>query len=168
LKPLVGATIIFGQFGFQKMESIFVIMESKLYMREKQKKNKTGLLPNYFKKVGIAVLALAFIPAITIKAIDINLTEAQKELLRLMSINVFILGLLFVAWAKDKIEDEMTIALRLKSMGFAFIWAILFVVLKPLTDALFKNPLGKESAQGLVISMLFFYLMVYYFQKKGR
>lgn len=150
------------------MESIFVIMESKLYMREKKKKDKTGLLPHYFKKVGIAILLLAFIPAITIKAININLAEAQKELLRLMTINVFILGLLFVAWAKDKIEDELTISLRLKSMGFAFIWAVLFVVLKPFTDALFGNPLGKESAQGLVISMLFFYLIVYYFQKKGR
>ncbi len=143
-------------------------MESKLYMRENQKKNKTGLFPHIFKKIGIAVMILALIPAIILKAMSFEVAQTQKELFRHVTMNVFILGLLFVAWAKDKIEDEMTIALRLKSMGFAFIWAVLFVVLKPLTDIIFKNPIGQENAQGLVLSMLFVYLMLYYVQKKGR
>ena len=113
-------------------------------------------------------MVLAFIPAVTVKAMNIDVAGAQKELFRLMTMNVFILGLLFFGWAKDKIEDEMTINLRLKSMGFAFIWAVLVVVLEPLTDAVFKNPLGRESAQGLVVIMLFVYLLLYYLQKKGR
>ncbi|MDQ3278638.1 MAG: hypothetical protein M3Q06_09945 [Bacteroidota bacterium] len=143
-------------------------MERNLYTGENQKKNKTGLLPHHFKKIGIVVMLMAFIPAILIKAMEVEVAQTQKELIKLMTMNMFILGLLFVAWAKDKIEDEMTIALRLKSMGFAFIWAVLSVVLKPLTDVLFKNTMEHESAQGLVISMLFVYLMLYHFQKKGR
>ena len=143
-------------------------MESKLYMRQHQKKNKTGLLPNYFKKVGMAVMILAILPALIIKLIDIQIAQAQKNLFKLMTMNVFILGLLFVAWAKDKVEDELTIMLRLKSMGFAFILAVLSVVMKPLTDVLFKDTLGDFKAQELVLSMLFVYLIMYYLQKKGR
>ncbi|HEV7333625.1 MAG TPA: hypothetical protein VGN63_21505 [Flavisolibacter sp.] len=137
-------------------------------MIENQQKNKTGLLPHYCKKIGVAVMVLAFIPLITIKSADIQIAQGHKELLRLMAMNMFILGLLFVAWAKDKVEDETTIALRLKSLGFAFIWATLLVILKPFTDVIFKNPIEVESAQGLVISMLFFHLLLYHFQKKGR
>ena len=143
-------------------------MESKEYMSSHSKKNKTGLLPHYFKRIGIVVMILAFVPAISFKAMGLELTQAQKALFKLMTMNGFILGLLFMAWAKDKVEDEMTIALRLKSMGFAFLWAVLFVVLKPLTDLLFKSSSAESTAQGLVVSMLLVYLFLYSLQKKGR
>jgi FtsH-binding integral membrane protein len=143
-------------------------MESKLYMPEHPKKNKTGLLPHSFKKVGIAVMVLAFIPAILVKAIGIAMAQTQKELIRVVTLNVFILGLLFLAWSRDKIEDEMTLVLRLKSMGFAFLWGVLLVVVEPLINVFFKNPIENSRAQGLVISMLLVYLTLYYLQKKGR
>ena len=143
-------------------------MESKEYMSSHSKKNKTGLLPHYFKRIGIVVMILAFVPAISFKAMGLELTQAQKALFKLMTMNGFILGLLFMAWAKDKVEDEMTIALRLKSMGFAFLWAVLFVVLKPLTDLLFKSSSAESTAQGLVVSMLLVYFFLYSLQKKGR
>ena len=143
-------------------------MESKEYMSSHSKKNKTGLLPHYFKRIGIVVMILAFVPAISFKAMGLELMQAQKALFKLMTMNGFILGLLFMAWAKDKVEDEMTIALRLKSMGFAFLWAVLFVVLKPLTDLLFKSSSAESTAQGLVVSMLLVYLFLYSLQKKGR
>ena len=143
-------------------------MESKEYMSSHSKKNKTGLLPHYFKRIGIVVMILAFVPAISFKAMGLELTQAQKTLFKLMTMNGFILGLLFMAWAKDKVEDEMTIALRLKSMGFAFLWAVLFVVLKPLTDLLFKSSSAESTAQGLVVSMLLVYFFLYSLQKKGR
>ena len=143
-------------------------MESKEYMSSHSKKNKTGLLPHYFKRIGIVVMILAFVPAISFKAMGLELMQAQKALFKLMTMNGFILGLLFMAWAKDKVEDEMTIALRLKSMGFAFLWAVLFVVLKPLTDLLFKSSSAESTAQGLVVSMLLVYFFLYSLQKKGR
>ena len=92
-------------------------------MRINQKNQKAVLLPNYFKKVGIVVLILALMPAIVVKTMHMDLVPAQKELLKVMTLNVVILGLLFVAWAKDKVEDEVTVALRLQAMQFAFIWA---------------------------------------------
>jgi hypothetical protein len=126
-----------------------------------QKRSEAGLIPYYFKKVGVLVMILAFIPLSIIKSLSIEVAQVHKELLKLLSMNMFILGLLFVACAKDKFEDEMKIALRLKSMSFAFIWAVLFVIIKPLIDVISKNRFEDESARRLVISMLFVYLIFY-------
>ena len=144
-------------------------MESKFYTMEKRKNSsEIGLLPNIFKKVGIAVMLLAFVPAIVAKAVNIPLTAANKEVFRLLTMNAFILGLLFVAWAKDKVEDELTFAIRLKAMGWAFIWAILFVIIKPFVNMLFNDPVADMKSQELVLSMLIVYLLMYFIQKKGR
>ena len=144
-------------------------MESKFYNMEKRKKrNEAGLLPNIFKKVGIAVMLLAFVPAVVVKAANIQITPMDKEVFRLLAMNAFILGLLFVAWAKDKVEDELTVAIRLKAMGWSFIWAVLFVIMKPFVDMLFNDPIADLKSQELVLSMLFVYLLMYYVQKKGR
>jgi hypothetical protein len=148
---------------------MFVIMESSLYQQQRKSKgNKTGLLPNYFKKIGLAIMVLAFVPALLVKTMNIDMAQVQKETLKYLTMNLFILGLLFVAWAKDKTEDEMTLALRLKSLSFAFIWAVLYVVGKPLTDWLFKDGIADFKAQELVLSMLLVYLFMYLLQKKGR
>lgn len=144
-------------------------MESKIYTMEKLKnKNKEILLPNYFKKVGIAVMLLTFVLIVIFKTINIKLNPANKELLKLITLNGFILGLLFIAWAKDRVEDEMTISIRLRSMGFSFLSAVLFVIINPFVEMLFKAPISNLTSQNLVLNMLFVYLFMYFFQKKGR
>ena len=141
-------------------------MESKISLGEDKKKHKAGLLPHYFKKIGMVLLIMAFIPAIIVKYIGIELAQASKEVFKILLMNIVILSLLLVAFAKDKVEDEKTIFFRVKSLTIAFIWAVLFVVLKPLTDVIFKNKIENENAQGLVLSMLFVYLIFYYLQKR--
>jgi hypothetical protein len=144
-------------------------MESKFYTKDKRKqRTEVGLLPNMYKKVGIAVMLLAFVPAVIIKVINLQLIPSNKEVLRLFTMNAFILGLLFIAWAKDRVEDELTVQIRLKAMSWAFLWAVLFVVIKPFVDMLFRDPVADQKSQELVLSMLLVYLMMYYFQKKGR
>lgn len=137
-------------------------------MENKRRRNEQGLLPVYFKKIGLVVMVLALVPAIIVKSMNVELMQAQKELLRVFTMNAFILGLLFVAWSKDKIEDEMTVAIRLKSMAWTFGWAVLYVIISPLTDLLFKGPIGDLTGQQVVMSMLFLYLIMYYLQKLGR
>lgn len=144
-------------------------MESKFYTKSQRKQaSEVGLLPNKYKKVGIAVMLLAFVPAIVIKVINFPLSPSNKEVVRLFTMNAFILGLLFIAWAKDKVEDELTVQIRLKAMSWAFLWAVLFVVIKPFVDILFRDPVADQKSQELVLSMLLVYLLMYYFQKKGR
>lgn len=134
------------------------------------RRNKKGnvLLPKYFKKIGLVVLILAFVPAVVIKSMDIEMLQSQKELLRVFSLNAFILGLLFVAWSKDKVEDELTVAVRLKAMAWSFSWAVLYVIIQPIVDLIIKDPIQNLTGQEVVMSMLFVYLMIHYLSKIGR
>ncbi|HLO83094.1 MAG TPA: hypothetical protein VK166_19160 [Chitinophagaceae bacterium] len=144
-------------------------MKTIIHNMEKLKnQHGVGLLPNYFKKLGIIVMILALVPAVFVKGADIEISPASKEIFRLLTMNAFILGLLFVAWAEDKLEDEITVALRLKAMASTFIWAVLYVIIKPFIDMLFHEPVADLKSQELVLSMLFIYMLMYYVQRKIR
>jgi hypothetical protein len=131
-------------------------------------KKKYTLLPVYFKKIGIVVILLSFLPLIIVKAFDIELIKSQKELFKTLTLNILILGMVFIAWSRDKIEDEMTMSIRLSSMAWTFLWAVLLVVIKPLFDFLFYGTSSVFTAQPLVIMMLFYYLFVFYQKKRAR
>ena len=144
-------------------------MENNL-VNTKRKINKyqAALLPFYFKKIGLAVIILAFIPAISRKMLDIEMLEAQKEVLKVFTLNALILGLFFVAWSRDKLEDEMTLALRLRAVAFAFTFAVATVIISPVVDLLFKEAIQESTGQRVVMGMLMMYLFIYYLQKIGR
>ena len=131
-------------------------------------KKKYTLLPVYFKKIGIVVIVLSFLPLIIVKTFDIELIKSQKELFKTLTLNILILGMVFIAWSRDKIEDEMTMSIRLSSMAWTFLWAVLLVVIKPLFDFLFYGTSSVFTAQPLVIMMLFYYLFVFYQKKRAR
>ncbi len=76
------------------------------------------------------------------------------------------LGLFFFALSKNKIEDERTLGLRLKAMAFAFLWGVLYVVVWPLVNHLFKFSLKALSGQQVMFSMLIVYLIIFFLQKK--
>ena len=137
-------------------------------MESKRHKNEVALLPKYFKKIGLVVMILAFVPAVVVKSMNVETVQSQKELFRIFTLNAFILGLLFVAWSKDKVEDEMTVAIRLKAMAWTFSWAVLYVIVKPIVDLLFKDSIQDLTGQQVVMTMLFVYLIMYYLQKIGR
>lgn len=136
-------------------------------MKRKRNEKDIFLLPRYFKLIGLFVIAVAFVPITIAILMHIKMSMPAKELFKTCTLNAFILGLLLIAWSKDKIEDELTFTIRLKSMSWTFIWGVLFVIITPLIDFLFY---GKQdlTAQSLIMSMLFVYLIMYYLQKRGR
>lgn len=137
-------------------------------MQCKRSKKEPDLLPLYFKKIGLLVMILAFIPAIIVKSMNVELVQTQKEIFRDLTFNSFILGLLFVAWSRDKVEDEMTVSIRLKAMSWTFTWAVLYVIITPFIALLFKDLNVRLTGQQVVMSMLFVYLTMYYLQKLSR
>ena len=70
-----------------------------------------------------------------------------------------------MALAKEKVEDEMIAQMRSKAMSQTFIWAVLYVILTPFVDLIFKDPIQNLTGQQVVIAMLFGYLLNYYSQK---
>jgi uncharacterized membrane protein SirB2 len=139
-------------------------------MDSAKRKFEPKLFPPVFKLVGGILLILAFLPLIFINSSD--WMNAQKELMLILIFNAIILGLLFLAWSKDKVEDEMTISLRLKAMSLAFIFGILYTVFMPLLEywfaILYDEPLVVFSSQQLILTMLIFYLIIFYLQKLRR
>jgi glucose uptake protein GlcU len=126
------------------------------------------LLPGYFKMIGIAVMILAFAVAISFKSMNVALGIEQKELLRELTMNAFILGLLFLVTSRDKVEDELTLLIRLKSMSWTFVWAVFLVIVTPIIDLLFDDAIEPLSGQQVVGSMLCGYLIMYNWQKRNR
>lgn len=137
-------------------------------MGKTRKINEIGLLPNLFKKVGIAIMFGAFIPAVIVKALNIELTSVNKVDFKLLTLNAFILGLFIFAWAKSKVEDELTVAIRMKAMGFSSMWAVMYVIFNPIIDMLFHDPIADLKGQELVLSMLLVYLLLFNVQKYLR
>ena len=133
------------------------------------KRNKNGtFLPKYFKRIGLIVMILAFVPAVVVKSMNLGMEQSQKELFRIFTLNAFILGLIFVAWSKDKVEDEMIFALRLKAMAWAFSSTVLYIIINPIVDLLSKIPIQDITGQQVVIIMLVSYLIMFYLQKIGK
>jgi hypothetical protein len=137
-------------------------------MENLSNKKTALLLPSQFKKIGFAIMILAFVPALVLKLMNSELLQTQKELFKIFTLNAVIVGLFFVAWSRDRIEDEMTVAIRLRAVAWTFAWAVAYVVFKPVIDILFKDPLAGLSGQQLVLSMLVVYSITYYIQKIGR
>ena len=126
------------------------------------------LLPGYFKIIGTGIMILAFAVAISFKSMNVAMGIEQKELLRELTMNAFILGLLFLASSRDKVEDELILLIRLKSMSWTFVWAVFLVIVTPIIDLLFDDAIEPLSGQQVVGSMLCGYLIMYNWQKRNR
>lgn len=135
---------------------------------KKQNITGAGLLPAYFKKIGIVIVLITIVLVIVFKALNIEFIQAQKKTFEQFMVIPFILGLFFVAWAKDKFEDEMSLLLRLKAIGFSFICAIVSVIIGPFIDFILGDSVVQIKGQELVTIMLFAYLIYFWIQKKFR
>lgn len=133
------------------------------------KKNKTGGLPNYFKKIGCGLILLTFAVAMVIKLSGfLHLEDGSKEIARTIFLDLIILGLLLVTLSKDKVEDEMTLALKLKSMAGAFISGVVFTLFYPFSGLIFNEPLEQVSSTQLIMTILTFQIMTYYGLKRSE
>ena len=141
-------------------------MESEIDKSNKQVlRADSGMLPNYFKNIGIGIIAFSILLAIIFKTIGIDYLPILHA--KTIVLDLLILGLLLSAWAVDKVEDELIVLVRLKSMEWAFHWVVLYVIVMPLVDLVFGDPISELKAHPLVLSMLIAYHVFYYFQKRN-
>ena len=133
------------------------------------KKDTLGLmLPNYFKKVGIAVIALTVLAVVVIKLSGLQLSVRQLELAPTMMLNFIIVGLLFITLSRDKEEDEMTLVLRWKAMAWAFLTGSMYIIVLPIVNFIMQNPYTPITGQYIVMFMLIGFLLVYARLKRTR
>ena len=134
---------------------------------EKNILNKnTFLLPKYFKILGIAVAILSFGTALYLAKMYPDWLPSQKHMARNFTLDGLIVGLLFIAWSKDKVEDERTIALRLKTAAWTFMFGVIFVLVRPVMAVLHEDILENQPAQTMLMMMLIMFICMYYMRKR--
>lgn len=137
-------------------------------MKQSQAINNTAaFFPNYFKKIGLALMLLAVAIPVSAKLLSYELATEEKDFYKVIIFNVLILGLFFVAWARDKFEDEMTMQIRMKAIGFTIMTAVFYMILRPIIDLILQDPVTKMSAQELMIFILLMYIIFYKLQKRS-
>lgn len=136
---------------------------------ENEKFNKQPkLLSVKFKKIGIGVIVLSILPGLIIKSMHIVLMQSQRELFKSLSYSGFLIGLLIIVLSRDKEEDELTIYLRLTAMLDMFVFAVIYVIIKPLIVLMFQTTFIDITGQQLVTLMLVGYLISYYLKRYNR
>lgn len=137
-------------------------------MKQSQAINNTAaFFPNYFKKIGLGIILLAVAIPVSAKLLSYEFAGEEKDFYKVIIFNVLILGLFFVAWARDKFEDEMTMQIRMKAIGFTIMTAVFYMTLRPIIDLILQDPVSKMSAQELMLFILLMYILFYKLQKRS-
>lgn len=126
------------------------------------------LLPNYFKKIGIGLCLIAII---VLKLLPVYLKELvwfenYHDFILTVGLDIFIIGLLVFAFAKDKIEDELTLLIRLQSIAYAFTFIVLFVVIKPVFTFIHRGQISEVDGRFIITLMLVIYISTFMLRKK--
>ena len=124
------------------------------------------LLPNYFKKMAgglfIAIFLFALLHITKVIPIDDDIGKLVLE-------NGILLCLLMPAITKDKIEDELTVNIRMQAFAAGFIFGVLMVIIYPLINIIIEGAYKADYGSfQLLLTMLFFFHAVYIYGKKKR
>ena len=98
-------------------------------------------LPNYYKRVGVIVSILIVLVVIGLKFID-----NEPLWIRALLKNGILFGLLLISLSREKVEDEMMMAIRAQSYRIAFILGVLYSFFQPYVNYLVDLLLHPEDA----------------------
>ena len=128
-------------------------------------------LPHKFFMIGIVIAAVA----IVLMFVRAFLMDGENEWIKTIAKQALLLGMLIMSISKDKVEDEMTIALRLQSYAIGFVVGVLYALVLPYVEFGVSNVVnsGGESFKTLgdfqvLTFMLMIQLMFYHNLKRYR
>lgn len=140
------------------------------YRRLKKIQNYQYLLPNHYKKVGIALLISSLTALIARKYLFEDLDIVQE-----IGRKGMLLALLLITLSKEKIEDELITKLRGQAFAAAFIAGVIYTLVQPLINYMVAYLIKPEKAiysdLGDFIVMWFMlviYLTFFYMFKRYR
>jgi CDP-diglyceride synthetase len=137
-------------------------------LRNEKKEGKSVGFPNYFKKIGVILIISLIVIIFILKGLHYNFNSALKGNIKTIGITLINIGLAFIALAKDKIEDEMFIHLKLKSIYGAFSFGIVFTLIYPFLDIVSNDEIQTISSQQLVTMMLLSHITTCFLLKRSE
>ena len=124
------------------------------------------LLPTYFKKIAWGIMLLTVLFAVLSLSKIINI---DKKIIRLIIESSLLISLLLLALTRSKIEDELTLRIRLKAFTASFVYGVLFVIIGPFINLLFGDKsLMTGNVFALLVSMFTFYFIMMFIMKRNR
>lgn len=135
-------------------------------MTNKLPGNFVRMLPPYFKLIGLLVILLTIAVAIILVNSSREWLPDEKTMIKIFTKNGLLAGLLLIALAKEKLEDEMMVSLRLKSAGSAMIMTSGLVIFSPLISLILKKELLELDGPSIISFMLVFYIFMYQIEKR--
>ena len=128
-------------------------------------------LPHRFMIIGISIILLSIV-GMFVRAFAM---EGDTEWLKQLLQKSLLVGMLIMSMSKDKIEDEMTVALRAQSYAIAFVVGVIYALVMPYVEFGVSNLVhsGGESFKDLgdfqvLLFMLMIQLMFYHNLKRFR
>ena len=126
------------------------------------------ILPYRVKGIGTTMVFLSLLALVAGKFFI-----EDYHTLRLLIKNLLLVSLLLVSISRDKVEDELTLVLRLQSYAFAFITGVVYAMVQPFANLLVASVISTETATLTeldVKQVLFFMLLVqlFYFNLTKR
>lgn len=120
---------------------------------------KRFLLPGYFKTIGITLLILSLVFVLAVGF----LTEGG-ETAKILARNVILISLLFIALAREPLEDELVEKLRGQAFSFAFITGVVFALVQPYVNYLAATIIRPEKAafEGIGEFVILWFMLVVY------
>ena len=125
-----------------------------------------NLLPNYFKKIGLGFILASVVFVVSVKISGIHLTAEKKEMMKTISRDVVLLGMMFLAFSKEKDEDELTMLIRMKALASAFVYIEIFKIVSDVFGIIDKELI--ENMNGYFFQMMIWYFFIYYSAKLLR
>jgi hypothetical protein len=126
-------------------------------------------LPPYFKIIGIVLIVFTVIFLITVKLmygdVTLHLGEHNKQLIKLIAKDIFIVSLLLIAASRESEESDRLFKYRASVAIGAFITGVMIAMIHPLLDFMYEDYIETYSASEMIIFMLLFYLLVFYTSK---
>ncbi|MBN2215484.1 MAG: hypothetical protein JW723_14720 [Bacteroidales bacterium] len=123
-----------------------------------------GFLPNYFIKIGIALVILFVLFFVSGMIFEKSIT-VEKEIIATIGLDGVILGLLLICISKNKIEDEMIHMLRLQAFTRAFIFGTAYVFAVTITTLIMNDELPLTPHSLIIIELLMF---IFHFEISKR
>lgn len=124
------------------------------------------LLPTNFKKIALGIMLLS---ALLVLLSLSKILTIDKEIVKTISKSGFLISLLLFAITRNKIEDELTLRIRLKAFAASFIYGVVIVIIDPFINLLIgDNFFADKGVAELLITMFFFYFIMIFIMKKNR
>ena len=122
-----------------------------------------NLLPNYFKKIGLGFILASVVFVVSVKISGIHPTAEKKEMMKTIFWDILIIGMLFIAFSKEKDEDELNMLIRMKALASAFFYIVILKIVNDIFNLIDHEPFNNFDSY--FFQMMMWYFFIYYSSK---